>query len=173
MQNVECKCSLLDIELARLAVRKLGALRVGQVDQHDTYFKLADGRLKKRESPGERPSYVHYHRIDRSIPKLSNFYIYTEDQAHQRFGIRTLVPWVTVDKKREIWLYRNAHLHFDEVLELGNYFEAEALVTPTNHVGHAHRLIAEIREKLAPALGELISTSYADMAALELESATQ
>jgi len=171
MQNVECKCTLFDIELARLAAKKLGALRVGQVDQHDTYFKLADGRLKKRESHGEKPSYVHYHRINRSIPKLSHFHIYTEDQAHQRFGIRTLVPWVTVDKKREIWMYRNAHLHLDEVLHLGNFFEAEALVTPTNHVGLAHRLIADIREKLQPALGELISSSYADMAALELETA--
>ncbi|MEQ9616516.1 MAG: class IV adenylate cyclase [Phycisphaerales bacterium] len=170
MQNVECKCTMIDLELARLASRKLGALRIGQVHQHDTYFKLADGRLKKRESPGEKPTYVHYHRVNRSIPKLSHFQIFTETQAQQRFGVRTLVPWVTVDKKREIWMYRNAHIHFDEVLDLGNFFEAEALVTPTNHVGLAHRLIADIREKLAPALGELISSSYADMAALEMES---
>jgi len=171
MQNVECKCTLIDLELARLIARKVGALRVGAVQQHDTYYRLADGRLKRRESPGERPTYVHYHRINRSFPKISHFQIYTEEQANRRFGIRTLVPWVSIDKKREIWMYRNAHIHFDEVAGLGNFFEIEALVTPANHVGHAHRLIAEVRGKLEPALGELISTSYADMAALDLESA--
>ena len=171
MQNVECKCSLNDPDLARLIVRKIGALRVGVVEQTDTYYKLAEGRLMRRETPNERTGYIHYHRIDRVVPKLSHYLIYTEQQAAARFGTRSLVPWVTVSKSREIWLYRNAHVHIDEVEALGAYLEIEALVTPTNHVGHAHRLIGEIRTKLQPALGELISTSYADLVALDLESA--
>jgi predicted adenylyl cyclase CyaB len=171
MQNVECKCSLNDPKLARLAARKVGALRVGEVEQFDTFYKLAEGRLMRRETPGERVTYIHYHRIDRSIPKLSHYLIYNERQAKTRFGTASLVPWVTVAKTREIWLYRNAHIHIDEVRSLGTYLEIEALVTPTNHVGHAHRLIGEIRKKLGPALGELISTSYADLTALDMEAA--
>ncbi len=171
MQNVECKCSINDTQLVRIAVRKAGALRVGQVHQVDTYYRLAEGRLKKRESPDERPVFIHYHRINRSIPKLSHFKIYSEEQAKRRFGLSSLVPWVTVAKKREIWLYRNAHLHIDEVMGLGAFLEIEALVTPSNHVGHAHRMINELRATLGPALGELIATSYADMAALDMESA--
>lgn len=167
MQNVEHKCELRDAALARLALTRLGATRVGVTRQHDTYFRVPDGRLKKRESHGEPTEYVFYHRPDRVKPKLSHFTIYTESEALSRFGTRPLPVWVTVDKAREIWVYKNAQMHLDEVDGLGSFFEVQALVSPAMHVGRCHELIREVLAALGPSVSESIATSYADMIALE------
>lgn len=163
MQNVDFKCELRDPELARIALRKLGAQFVHAVEQIDTYYRVPDGRLKKREAHGEPIEYIFYHRINRPQPKLSHFTIYTEDQVTQRFGTRPLPVWLTVRKTREIYLLRGTHIHIDNVQELGHFLEVDALVSPNQHVGRCHRLIGKIRELLGPALGEPIATGYADL----------
>ena len=53
MQNVEYKCELRDPELVRGVCARTGATHVGTVRQLDTYFRIPDGRLKKRETEGE------------------------------------------------------------------------------------------------------------------------
>lgn len=173
MQNVEFKSELQDLELARTIARRVGAKFVGEITQVDTYYRVPDGRLKKRETTGEPTEYIFYHRLNRSRPKLSHFTIYTEQEARARFGERPLPVWLTVRKKREIWMYQNVRLHMDNVEHLGRFFEAEALVMPSQHVGRCHELIQEVRERFNPALGEPVASSYSDMMALELETAEQ
>lgn len=173
MQNVEYKAELRDIELARSLCRGLGAKYVGELTQIDTYYRVPDGRLKKREATGEPTEYIFYHRLNRSRPKLSHFTIYSEQEARVRFGERPLPVWLVVRKQREIWMYHNVRLHLDRVEHLGNFFEAEALVMPSQHVGKCHERIAQIREQFGMALGEPVSTSYSDMMALELETADE
>jgi len=173
MQNVEFKSELRDLELARTVARRFGAKFVGEVTQVDTYYRVPDGRLKKRETSGEPTEYIFYHRLNRSRPKLSHFTIYTEQEARARFGERPLPVWLTVRKKREIWMYKNVRLHMDHVEHLGVFFEAEALVMPSQHVGKCHELIQEVRDRFGPALGEPVASSYSDMVALELETADE
>lgn len=168
MQNVEFKAELRDPQFARFICRNIGAKSIGTIHQKDTYFRIPDGRLKKRETDGEPAEYVFYHRINRLKPKLSHFTIFTESEAIARFGERPLPVWVVVEKRRDLWMYRHVRLHLDEVARLGHFFEAEALVTPSHHIGRCQRRIAAIREKFAPVLGELIATSYCDLAAAEL-----
>jgi adenylate cyclase class IV len=169
MQNVEFKCELRDPALARLIAAQIGARRVGVLKQIDTYFKVPDGRLKRRECEGEPTEYIFYHRLNRSRPKLSHFTIYSEEEARARFGTRDLPVWVVVNKSRDLWMYAGVRLHLDQVEGLGNFFEAEALVTPAQHVGKCHEAIAEVRKHFGPALGELIATSYCDLLAGEME----
>lgn len=169
MQNVECKYELRDPALARSICRAIGARLVGTLRQTDTYFRVADGRLKRREVPGEPPEWIFYHRHNRLKPKLSHFTIYSEQEAKARYGERPMPVWLIVEKTRDVWMYDSARLHLDSVTGLGNFFEIEALVTPGKHVGRCHRLIAELLERFRPVLGEPIATSYSDMMALEQE----
>ncbi len=168
MQNVEFKCELRDPALARLIAAQIGARRVGVLRQIDTFYRVPDGRLKRRECEGEPTEFIFYHRLNRSRPKLSHFTIYTEEEARARFGTRELPVWLVVKKSRELWMYAGVRLHLDDVEGLGRFFEGEALVTPGQHVGRCHELIAEVRRAFAPALGELIATSYADLRAQEI-----
>ena len=163
MQNVDFKCELRDPELARIALNKLGAQFVNTVTQQDTYYRVPDGRLKKREVDGEPAEYIYYHRLNRPQPTLSHFTVYTEEQVRTRFGTKPLPVWLVVNKTRDIFLLRGTHIHIDNVQDLGYFLEVDALVSANQHVGRCHRLIGKIRDLLGPALGEPIATSYADL----------
>lgn len=171
MQNVDFKAELRDPELARLVIPKLGGQLVATLNQSDTYFKVPDGRLKVRESDGEPTEWILYHRQDRPRPTISHFTIFSPEMIRERYGTRDLHPWVTVKKQRTIYMLEQAHIHLDNVEGLGWFIEVDALVTPRQHVGRCHELIGKLRDKLGPALGGAIATSYADMIALELDGA--
>lgn len=173
MQNVEFKSELRDPALARAILARLGATLAATHNQLDTYYRVPDGRLKKRETDSEPPEYIFYHRANMLRPRLSHFTIYTESQARNRFGLLPLPVWLIVRKQREIWLYQNARIHIDLVEHLGRYLEVEVLVTPDRHVGLCHMLAAELRQLLAPVLGEDIAVSYSELMALELETAEE
>lgn len=170
MQNVEFKSELRDPALARLIAARIGARPVGTLKQTDTYYRVTDGRLKKRESEGEPTEFIFYHRLNRSRPKLSHFTIYSVEEARARFGEKELPVWTVVTKTRDLWMYAGVRIHLDAVEHLGNFFEAEALVTPAQHIGRCHETIEQVRDHFAPALGELIATSYSDLLASEIET---
>lgn len=169
MQNVDFKCELRDPDLARLALKRFGGILAASVHHRDTFFRVPDGRLMRREADGEPVEYVLYRRIDRPMPTISRFTILTEEEARLRLGAADPPVWVEVRKQREIWLLHNARVHLDRVEGLGWYIEIDVLVTKDQHVGKCHELIAKIREALGPCLGGLIATSYADMVASEAE----
>lgn len=170
MQNVEFKAELRDPALARTILRAaaIGATWIIQLAQTDTYYRVSSGRLKKRECPGEPTEYIFYDRADRTHPKLSHFKIYSETQALERFGTSPLPVWVVVRKTRDLYMLGNVRIHLDDVENLGKFIEFEALVSPQHNVARCHELIAELREALAPALGEAIATGYSDLLAQDV-----
>lgn len=169
VQNVEYKCELRDPALGKILLGKIGARFITTLTQRDTYFRVPDGRLKKRESADEPTEYVFYHRLDRIKPKLSNFQIYGEEEAAAKFGPRPLSVWMIIEKTREVWMHDGVHIHVDRVEGLGSFIELQALVTPWQHIGKCHQAIGELRARLGPALGEAIATGYCDMLASDTE----
>lgn len=163
MQNVEFKCELREPDLARSVCARLGAKVVGIFEQRDTYFRVFDGRLKKRETAGEPTEWIKYQRQDRVQNKVSHFTLYTEEEAIERFGARPLPVWVVVEKTREVWMLDHVRIHLDRVKDLGWFLEFEALVTRKQHLGEAQRRVNELRRALGPVLGEPIACSYSDM----------
>ena len=172
MHNVEYKCELRDLALARSILRAKGASFIGELKQTDTYYRIPNGRLKRRDCEGEPVEYVFYDRPNRTLPKLSHFTLYTEQQALERFGLTALPVWVIVKKSRDLWMIGNTRIHLDQVESLGNFLEFEALVCRDFNVARCHEAIAELRRLLSPALGEAIDCSYSDMIAREAENAT-
>ncbi len=170
VQNVEYKCELRDPALGKIILSRMGARFITAMKQRDTYFKINDGRLKKRESADEPTEFVFYHRQDRIKPKLSHFQIYGEEEAAAKFGPQPLPVWMVIEKTREVWMFEGIHIHVDTVEGLGSFIELQALVTPWQHVGKCHEVIGQLRARLTPALGESIATGYCDMMAGEIES---
>lgn len=163
MQNIEFKCELRDLTAARVQCQSLGARHVSTIRQIDTYFRLPDGRLKKREVEGDPVEWIFYHRQDRLTPKMSQFTLYTDQQARTRWGTVALKPWLAVRKKREIYLKENVRIHLDDVDVLGTFIEFEALVSPRFNVRVCHEEIAALRKAFGPILGETIAQSYSDL----------
>ena len=172
MQNVEFKAELRDPGLARTICRALdgeGAQFAGTLQQTDTYCRVPDAKLKKREVPGAPTEYIFYNRPSRSKPKLSSYTIYSEAQAMERFGTTPMPVWVVVRKTRELFVHKGVRIHLDRVEGLGEFIEFEAVVGGGGGGGHDHNLAAchalidELREAFHPAMGEPIAGGYAEL----------
>lgn len=169
MQNVEFKAELRDLALAKTLCRQIKAAWVATLVQQDTYFKLADGRLKKREcwieGVAQPVEWIFYHRTDRAAARLSQFTIYSQAQAEARFGTTPLPVWVVVRKTRDVWMHTGVRIHLDQVEHLGTFFELEALISQRQDARACHEQVQLIRQALGPVLGEMLSHSYSDMIA--------
>jgi adenylate cyclase, class 2 len=167
MRNIEYKAELQDFRLARSIAEALGARHVGTLDQIDTYYRIADGRLKKRETEGEETEWILYHRPDKSGTKLSEFTIYSEEEAIARYGAAPMPVWVIVKKRRELYILENIRIHLDKVDNLGQFLEFEALIRPCHAEPDCEAAIKRLRARFMHALGEPISQSYSDLLATE------
>ncbi len=165
MENIEIKLECRDLSMARSICRAHGATFAGTLEQTDTYYRLARGRLKKRETPGEQAEYIHYLRPDDARPRSSVYSLLTADEARRRFGKAPLPVWVLVRKRRDLFLVGNVRIHLDSVEGLGDFVEFEAMVSLSVPPARCREQIAELREVLAPVLGEPVSLSYSDLVA--------
>src|SRR5205823_183231 len=109
--------------LARSLCAAVGARFVQAMEQRDTYYRMAAGRLKQRETVGEETEWILYERPDAVAARVSEFTIYTHEEALERFGGLAMPVWVVVKKKRELWLWENVRIHLDEVEGLGRFIE--------------------------------------------------
>lgn len=173
MKNYEYKAELRDPILARAICKQIGASRVVTLRQTDTYFNVARGRLKKRESVAvdravgspEPVEYIFYERPDTVEPKVSQYHLFTAEQVRERFGQAPLPIWVIVEKTRELHLYRSVRIHLDQVVGLGWHFEFEILVDAKSDPEDVEQTATELRATFLPALGEPVAVSYADLLA--------
>lgn len=169
MQNVEFKAELRDLNLAKAICGRIGARFVEHLWQTDTYYQLADGRLKKRQTEGRPTEFIFYHRENHAKPRISRFHIYSEREAAERFGRLPVPEWVVVRKAREVYTWQGVRIHLDMVDRLGVFMELEALVSPLNNLVKCHAAVDELRRTFAPVLGEPVSASYSDLMANEPE----
>lgn len=177
MKNIEYKAELRDPDLARAIAREIGANAIVKVQQTDTYYNVASGRLKKREAVAldravatpEPVEYIVYERANRVDLRASDYSILTEPELRQRYGQAPLPVWLTVTKIRELWMWRSVRIHLDKVDHLGWFFEIESLVREPADEQHAKLLADQIRATFAPALGEPVAGSYSDLLAQHRE----
>lgn len=126
--NAEFKARCADLDLAARRARAVGARRLGRERQIDTYFRVAEGRLKLRET-GKRAVLVWYFRPDALRSKRSDVILLpiagasaTKQTLTNQLGVR-----VVVDKVRRVYLKQNVRVHLDQVRELGAFVEIEAV----------------------------------------------
>ena len=125
--NVEIKAVCHDPEFIRKWLLEQGAEFRGTDHQTDTYFKVANGRLKLREGNIEN-NLIFYERDNQSGPKNSNFDLLKIDDPKTLKQIlsKSIGVKIVVEKKREIYYIENVKFHIDEVPLLGSFVEIEA-----------------------------------------------
>lgn len=173
MKNLEWKAELRDPNLARILCKHIGATPTATIEQIDTYYNVASGRLKRRESTTidgsgksrEPDQYIAYDRPDSITPKHSDYAILTRAEFEERYGSAPVPEWIVVSKRRELFMFESVRIHIDDVRELGWYFEFEIVLDEGMDDDRANRYAREIRATFAPALGEPIRVSYCDLLA--------
>src|SRR5579863_1209763 len=101
---------------------------VGEDHQIDTYFNVAEGRLKMREGNIEN-ALIYYERMNATSAKQSDIILYEHRPSQDLKAILIKVHGVKaiVDKKRKIYFIDNVKFHFDIVKGLGEFIEVEAI----------------------------------------------
>lgn len=163
MKNVEFKAELRDRALAETVLRAMRATHIGTLEQTDTYFRVTSGRLKKRECVGEPTEWIRYERPDAAEPRVSDFTIYSENEALARFGTNPIPVRTVVKKTRDLYMLGPVRIHLDDVADLGSFIEFEALLGRGCNEHRGRELVAELRAKLGHAIGEPLSSGYADL----------
>jgi len=163
--NVEIKAVCKDIELSEHKIRKIATGFFGLENQTDTYFNTIKGRFKLRESSKSGNYLVPYLRENESGAKISEYLkipvddsMLTKSIFTDLFGIRCVVK-----KTRKIFFYQNVRIHLDQVEQLGEFIEFEAVCSEAEKEEMQHKKLNYLMELLNIFPEDLISNSYADM----------
>jgi adenylate cyclase, class 2 len=163
---VELKAGDADPDRSLGVCRAIGAEEHGFLDQRDTYFQVAHGRLKLREE-GTGAQLIAYERPDLAAQRESGYRIVAVADAE---GLKetlaaALGVIATIVKTRRLFLWEGVRIHLDRVRGLGEFIEFEAVIGDgALDPGSAGRRVEELRRAFGIEDDHLIGESYCDLA---------
>lgn len=167
MENIEIKARVKDLEQVRSRVLAESDEYIGLDHQIDTYFKTKSGRLKLRESTLSGSYLIIYNREDTHAPVSSNYHMLVVEEPE---GVKEMMEKLlglhrVIRKKRDIFLYRNVRIHLDQVEQLGNFLEMEAVIDEKYHDETEEKeKIFRLMKILEINVEDLVSESYENLA---------
>ena len=165
-RNIELKARDLQPKHSLEICKNLKAEDMGLIQQRDTYFKVANGRLKLREEQTSKAHLIQYQRADQKRERQSSYRIIEiagdasvlRAALEEALGIR-----VTVVKTRHLWLYNEVRIHLDTVKELGSFIEFEAVAVADSDLSREYQAVGELREAFGVKDSQLCEIGYADL----------
>jgi adenylate cyclase class IV len=170
LRNIELKARCVDLDAAAKAVAGLtpAPRESGTLDQIDTYFCCARGRLKLREIVGIKSELIWYDRSDVAESRKSDYRLVdVPDPAALRVALGAgLGVRGTVSKRRRLLMWHNVRIHLDQVEGLGSFVEFEAVITPGESEAVGHKRLAVLCRTMAITPADYCDASYADLLTL-------
>jgi predicted adenylyl cyclase CyaB len=164
-RNIELKARCRVLRAAAEAAASLGAVRIGKLEQTDTYFRAPTGRLKLRETTCRPAELIWYDRADSPEFRDSEYYVVPVSDAPRMkaalghaMGLRGVVR-----KRRELWMYENVRIHLDEVEDLGTFVEFEAVITCADDELDSMQRLDALSHAMAIVSDDRVSQSYSDL----------
>lgn len=165
--NIELKARCADVNRTAQQSETLQISSRSPLEQIDTYFNVAHGRLKLREINGERAELIQYDRANDPSIRKSQYTILTltPEQGRQLIAQLTAAIGVrvVVKKRRTLLMWNNVRIHLDHVEGLGDFIEFEGLVGLDCTEADAADKVATLRKHFEIRDEDLISTSYSDL----------
>jgi len=163
-RNVELKATDPEPERSLAICLGLGAEDRGVIVQRDTYFRVAEGRLKLRvETPGGA-ALIAYHRPDAAEARESRYRVTpVEDGEGLREALdAALGTLVVVDKERRLLLWEGVRIHLDRVAGLGSFLELEGVAAAASDLEPERARVARLGEALGLDERRILPDSYSD-----------
>jgi predicted adenylyl cyclase CyaB len=164
-RNIEIKARVADIDALAKIVATFASEGPIVIQQDDTFFRCAAGRLKLRAFSPTEGELIFYRRADQSGPKES-FYVRSPTQSpHALREALTLAHGQVgrVVKERTLFLVGRTRVHLDAVQGLGSFMELEVVLdddeTPETGVREARELMA----RLGIEPSHLVDVAYVDL----------
>ena len=163
-RNIELKAQYGDLAQCRRLAEAAGARFAGRLEQIDTYFKVANGRLKLRRINGVEAELIWYERSDAAEFRDSRYFRVPVQDPDGLTAALTASCGVRgeVHKTRDLLLLENIRIHLECVRGLGNFIEFEAVMT-NQDTKSMHQKLEKLHEALRIDPGGHCETSYAEM----------
>ena len=118
MKNLEAKFRLANHAEAEARATALGYTRRAILHQRDTFFRVANGKLKLREENGSAVL-IFYHRNESGPLMLSDYEIVkvADPAGRSEFSRDALRSIAVVEKVRTLMMRDNVRLHLDNVTQ--------------------------------------------------------
>lgn len=161
-KNIEIKVPINNLKKILIRIKNLPAERIYSSQQIDVYFQNEKGRLKVRDSNGEK-SVIFYDRIEDGRERWSKFYFIKINEPNEwvKFFDLFMERLITVKKHRTLFHYKNTRIHVDQIKNLGNFIELETKMNSSRKT--AREEFDYLCKHLELATGEQIINSYSDM----------
>lgn len=163
--NVEIKARLRDPQRIRRLLETTTGSPPQVLEQEDTFFPAASGRLKIRILGQGRGELIAYRRTDTAGPKISEYLVVptTEpgllrDALAGALGVRG-----TVRKTRLLFLVGTTRIHLDTVERLGEFLELEVVLQAGQSATRGEEIARGLMEWLGIGEVDLLEEAYIDM----------
>jgi len=166
VKNLEAKFRLSNHGEAEARASAIGYTQRAMLHQRDTFFRVANGKLKLREENGSA-ALIFYHRDESGPLMISNYQIVkvADPLRTLRILAAALGPIAIVEKARILMMRDNVRLHLDKVTRLGDFGEIEAVIADGDDPERSRDAVNEILAALNVAKADLIDVSYFEMLA--------
>jgi adenylate cyclase class IV len=165
LHNLELKARDADPRRSLELALALGAEDRGEIEQRDTYFARARGRLKLREQEPGVSELIAYERSDAREPRPSTYRVVpvAEPEALREALNGALGTLVVVVKRRRLLVWDRVRIHLDDGDGLGGHLELEAVAAPDSDLEPERRKLERLRAELRIDDDALVAGSYSDL----------
>ncbi|XP_003393574.2 uncharacterized protein LOC100642950 [Bombus terrestris] len=169
MRNIEIKAKIDDPDHKIFRVLQLtkhsGIMKV--MKQHDTFFKVREGRLKLRKFQDESGELIYYKRSTKFGPKLSDYEKVTLNKSACNCIANILSAsngcLGIVKKTRKLYMIGQTRVHIDDVEGLGTFLELEVVLTDEQDIETGEKIAQDLMSKLDIKHEDLIANAYVDL----------
>jgi len=163
--NIEIKARVADPKALLAAAIKLTGAEPEILRQTDTFFQVAEGRLKVREFADGTGELIFYRRPDAEGPKKSEYAISRTDDgaALQELLAAALPVRGVVRKTRQLVVAGRTRIHLDEVEGLGSFMELEVVLEEGEDPAGGQAEADELMHQLGISPVDLVLGAYIDL----------
>jgi len=168
VKNVELKARIDNVTHIVEIVKQIGATLCWEHSQRDTYFTVPADKLKLRQETGKnfsKSELIAYKRAHQSSEKVSHYRIYNPSAPEQLIHtLGHILPIdLVVDKVRTLYMWKNVRIHIDQVDQLGDFIEFEAVVSDECDQAECEKRVQHLADVLKIRDEQLIACGYYDL----------
>jgi predicted adenylyl cyclase CyaB len=166
-RNIEIKARIASVESLRPRAAGIADSGPFEIEQDDTFFGCASGRLKLRAFSAKEGELIFYRRADQEGPKES-FYLRTPTAAPDSLRETLALAYGIVGrvlKRRTLFLVGRTRIHLDRVEQLGEFLELEVVLREGEAVDAGVLEARDLMTRLGVEPSQLIDRAYVDLLA--------
>jgi adenylate cyclase class IV len=164
-RNVEIKARIASVEALLPRARLLADGPEERIEQDDTFFVCARGRLKLRDFRDGSGELIHYTRPDTEGPKVSD---YVRAAASDPSALREALSRAhgvagRVRKARLLLRAGATRIHLDRVEGLGDFLELEVVLRDDQSEAEGHAIAQRLLDGLGIPPSQCMAGAYLDL----------